>query len=322
MDWASGLETGCNLPPPLDVPLDESPAFIMKLALLALLVFLPQLRAAELVASQVPASAKWQLHADLDAMRSSGTGQTLFALLESEHGKQLRAFKRMFSLHPLNDLRGITLYGDGKADHAVALIHGNFDRAHIEDVVSAADNHETGTHAGFTVHHWTDQDVAQHAAFASQNLLVFSRQADLFQEALDVLKAMPATQEDPFFKAQSGQPLIAASARLSEIDLPGDGARLVRMAKTLHLAAHEDEGRFIFRMGAETADATAADRLRRMIDGMIAFAEASDLKLDGLDLQAVLESDPDGSSFMGTISLPVAEWITLIGKAAAEKAGK
>ena len=291
----------------------------MRSALFLLLTLFTPLRAAELVPSQIPASARWQVHADLDAMRGSGTGKTLFALLEAEHGKQLRAFKRMFSLHLLNDLRGVTLYGDGKADHAVALIHGTFDHAHIGDVIGAADGHETGTHAGFTTHHWNDKGVAQHAAFANNNLLVFSRQAALRRDALDAIKANSPAATDPFFEADGGRPLIAASARLSEIEIPDDGARLVRMAKTLHLAAHEHEGRFILRMGAETADATDADRLRRMIDALIAFAQAADPKLDGLDLQAELAGDPARPAMSGKLSLPVAEWITLLGKAAAEQ---
>lgn len=312
-------QQACNLPPSSGVLRTGIPADAMKSVLLPLLVFLAPLRAAELDPARIPATAKWQLHADLDAMRASGTGKTLFALLEAEHGKQLRAFKRMFSLHPLNDLRDITLYGDGKADHAVALIHGTFNRAHIEDVVGAAEGHETRSHGGVTVHRWKDKGVDQHAAFANPDLLVFSRQAHLLQEALDVLAAKAPAGADPFLQADGGRPLISASARLAEIELPEDQARLVRMVRTLRLAAHEHEGRFLLRMDAETADATDADRLRRMLDGVLAFAEASDPKLDGLDLQARLESNPDRPAMSGRISLPVAEWIALMGKAAAEK---
>jgi len=291
----------------------------MKLTLLCLLTLVAPLFAAEIVPSHIPLSAKWQLHADLDAMRASKTGKSIFARLEADHGAKLRAFKRMFSLHPLDDLRGITLFGDGKADHAVALIHGTFNREHIEDVIAAAEGYQSGTHAGFELQHWQDKGVAQHAAFAGENLLVFSRQKALLQEALDVLQARPPAARDPFLDAEGGRPLIAASARLSEIDLPGDEARLVRMARTLRLAAHEHGGRFILRMAVETADPTDADRLRRMLDGVIAFAQATDAKLDGLDLRADLAGEPGQPALAGAISLPAPEWITLMAKAAAEK---
>jgi hypothetical protein len=100
--------------------------------------------------------------------------------------------------------------------------------------------------------------------------------------------------------------------------MPGDEARLVRMARTLRLAASERGGRFTVRMAAETADATDADRLRRMLDGMIAFAQAGEAGLDGLDLRSEVTASPEPPAMAGTISLPAGEWIGLMGKMAAK----
>jgi hypothetical protein len=300
-------------PPPYSRDKSAPP---MKFAIIPLLFLVGPLPAGEIVPSRIPPSAPWQLHADVDAMRASETGKTLFARIEADHGAKLRAFKRMFSLHPLNDLHGITLYGDGKPEHAVALIDGTFDRAHIEDVVRAADGYQPGSHAGYAVHHWKDKGISQHAAFASDSLLVFSRQRDLLHDALDVLKANAPAKPDAFFAANGGKPLIAASARLSEIDMPGDEARLVRMARTLRVAFNEHGGRFTVRIGAETADATNAEQLRRMLDGVIAFAQASDARFDGLDLRADLATDAGQPALKVALSLPVTEWIPLMEKAA------
>jgi hypothetical protein len=294
----------------------------MKPNLLFLIGLAAPLVAGEMVPSQIPASAKWLLHADLDGMRASETGKKIFTRIENEHGAKLRAFKRMFSIHPLTDLHAVTLYGDGKPEHAVVLIDGTFDRAHMEDVVKAADDYKESSHAGFTVHNWDDKGKDQHAAFASDRLLVFSHQEDLLKDALDVLKANAPASADPFFTAEGGKPLLAASAKLSEIDMPADAARLVRMAKTLRLAANENGGRFLLRAGAETADAKDAERLRRMLDGVVAFAQAGDAKLDGLDLRADFSSTATPPSLSAALSLPVAEWITLMEKAAAEDAKK
>ncbi|HEY1123537.1 MAG TPA: hypothetical protein VGE67_18110 [Haloferula sp.] len=294
----------------------------MKTTALFLIALAAPLFAGEMEPSQIPASAKWLLHADLDAMRGSETGKKVFARIEDEHGPKLRAFKRMFSVHPLTDLHGVTLYGDGKPQHAVVLIDGAFDRAHMEDVVKAADDYKQSSHAGFTVHNWDDKGKDQHAAFASDHLLVFSHQESLLKDALDVLKANTPASADPFFTAEGGKPLLAASAKLSEIDMPADAARLVRMAKTLRLAANENGGRFLLRASADTADAKDAERLRRMLDGVVAFAQAGDAKLDGLDLRADFSSAATPPSLSAALSLPVAEWITLMEKAAAEDAKK
>jgi len=294
----------------------------MKTTILLLLGLAAPIFAGEMVPAQIPASAKWMLHADLDAMRGSETGKKIFTRIEDEHGAKLRAFKRMFSIHPLTDLHGVTLYGDGKPEHAVVLIDGTFDRAHMEDVVKAADDYKESSHAGFTVHNWDDKGKDQHAAFASDRLLVFSHQAGLLKDALDVLKANAPASADPFFTAEGGKPLLAASAKLSEIDMPADAARLVRMAKTLRLAANENGGRFLLRAGADTADAKDAERLRRMLDGVVAFAQAGDAKLDGLDLRADFSSTATPPTLSAALSLPVAEWITLMEKAAEEDAKK
>ncbi len=291
----------------------------MKSLVLSLFALAAPLHAGEIVPSQVPAAANWQLHADLDAMRASTTGQAVFARIEADHGAKFRAFKRMYSVHPLNDLRGITLFGDGQADHAVALIDGRFNRAHLEDVVRAAEGYEAGTHAGLTVHHWNDKGIPQHAAFAREDLLVFSRQRELLHQALDTLKMNVPVGRDGFFAGEGGKPLIAASVRLSEFEIPGDAARLVRMAKTLHLAANENGGRFTVRTAMETADAADADRLRRMLDGVIAMVEAGEPTFDGLDLRSEVRADEARPGMTGSLSLPVLQWLMLLEKAASDE---
>jgi hypothetical protein len=294
----------------------------MKRSLFYLITLAAPLHAAPLDPAQIPASAKWLAHADIEAIRASETGKTVFARIEADHGAHLKAAKRMFSINPIADLNGITLFGDGKPEQAVALIHGNFDRTHLEELVAAAEDYSKDTYSGITVHNWKDKGTVQHAAFASDHLLVFSRQAGLLHQALDTLKSGSSAEPDPFFTAEGGSPLIAGSANLAGIDLPGDEARLLRMAKSLHIAANENEGRFTIRLGAGTADATNADRLRRILDGVIAFAQAGDPKLDGLDLQSNVAVTADKTGLDASVSLPVNEWIALMQKAADEEAKK
>ena len=67
----------------------------MKKTAILLLALAASLPAAELVPARIPASAKWFLHADLDAMRESETGKAVFAQIEAEHGAKLTALKRI-----------------------------------------------------------------------------------------------------------------------------------------------------------------------------------------------------------------------------------
>jgi hypothetical protein len=289
------------------------------LSLLALAAAATPLRAGELVPAEIPASAQWLLHADLDGMRNSETGKAIFAEIEAKHGDQLRAFKRMFSLHPVNDLHDLTLYGDGKPDRAVVLIEGDFNREHMEDVVKAADDYTAGNHDGITIHGWKDKGTQQYAAFAKDNLLVFSRQEDLLKLALETLKNGSATTADAFFNADGAKPLVCASAHLTGIDLPPDAAHLVKLASTLRVAVSEHDGRFNVRAGADASDAKSADRMRRMLDGVVALAQV-DPKLQGLDLECKITGSQGGKP--GTtisLSLPVGEWLGVMKKAVEEK---
>lgn len=291
----------------------------MKITILCLLAVIPPLHAAPVVASQIPASAKWTLHLDLDAMRESETGKAVFARIESEHGAKLQAFKRISSVHLLNDLHDITLNGDGKPEHAVALIHGSFDQAHMVDVVKASDDYSEETYSGFTIRSWKDKKKIQHAAFANEGLLVFSHQEDALKQELNVLKANAPATADPIFSGNGGKPLIAATANLGEIELPADASKILRLASVLRVSAGEDNGRFSIYMGAESKDTKHANRLRRMLDGILALAEAGNPKLGEADFQSEFAVSQDKPGVNVALSVPVLTWLEIMNEAAAKK---
>ncbi len=285
----------------------------MKASILSLsLALVFPLSAAPCVPAQVSPEAKWLVHADFDAMRGSETGKALFSLLEADQGKRLRPISTFLAMQPLDALHGITLYGDGNFGHAAALVDGKFDRALLENIVRTTQGYAGFTHAGYSVHTWLESGIKQHAAFASDNLLVFSKQEEGLKKALDILQSPSPLPPGPLLAAESGAPLVMARAQLAEMALPEDLSRLIRMAKTLRLAALESDGRFTLRASAETQSSDDADRLRRMVDGILAFAQVQDAKLEGLDLKAELDAVTKSPVFTAALSLPVGEWIGLM----------
>jgi hypothetical protein len=285
----------------------------MKKTTLCLLASAASLAAGELTPNQIPASAKWLLHGDIEGMRASETGKAVFQRIEADHGAKLVALKRMFSLHLLNDLSDVTLFGDGKKDHAVVLFDGNFNRAHIQDVVKAADEYSEAAYEGYTIHSWKDKNKTQHAAFASDKLLVFSLQENLLREELDVLKANAPASENPILPAAGSKPLIVAGAKLADIELPNDAARILRTAEVLTLSAHENDGRFAIQLDAKTADSVHANRMRRMLDGVAAITEARNPKIAESGLQWNLTAT-DKPGVSASLSLPVRNWLSFLKK--------
>jgi hypothetical protein len=285
----------------------------MKLLIPCLLLALASpLPAGPCVPEQIPADAKWLVHADFDAMRDSQTGRAVFSLLQADQAKRLRAISTFLAMQPLTTLHGITLYGNGSPAHAAALVDGKFDRALLENLVRATKGYAGFTHAGYTVHSWVEEGAKQHAAFANDNLLVFSREEDGLKKALDAVAVPSPIQGNPLLTAEEGKPLVVARARFSEMTLPDDLSRLVRTVKGLRLAALEADGRFTLRASAEAETGPDADRLRRMVDGVLAFAQVQDAKLEGLDLKAELDAVTQSPVFTAALSLPVGEWIGLM----------
>lgn len=301
-------------------PMADSPIPAMKRQIIHLLALTASLQAAELNPGQVPPSAKWLLHLDMDAMRDSETGKAIFTEIEAQQGAKLQALKRISSVHLLKDLHDITLHGDGKPEHAVALLDGTFNQAHMVDVVKAADDYQEEIYAGITIHSWKDKKKPQHAAFASDGLLVFSRQKDALKEELDVLKVNTPAPGDPIFTNSGGKLLIAATANLAEIELPKDASKVLRLASGLRIAASENDGRFAIRMGADSSDAKHANRLGRMLDGILAMAEVGNPKLGETDFQSkVVTVTRDKPGVNVSLSLPVPAWLGIMREAARKK---
>ncbi len=288
----------------------------MKHALLSLVALAAAAPAAPLDPARIPAGTQWQVHADLDALRSSETGKMIISRLDAIYGVKLKAAKRMFSIDPATDLRGITLYGKDFGDKTVvALIHGNFDRQHLEEIVAAAPGYTAGEHGGLTIHSWQKRAKReQHAAFAADDLIVFSRNREALFQAIQVLQAQAPATDELSFPGEGGSPLLVAGARLAGLPLYGDSSKILRLARTLSLAANEQEGRFVLSVAAESPDVPNADRLRRLLDGMIAFLEAGDEKFEGLDLRSSVAVVPDEPGVLATASLPVAEWLAVAEK--------
>ena len=95
----------------------------------------------------------------------------------------------------------------------------------------------------------------------------------------------------------------------------------MKLASVLKISANENAGRVSIRAAAESTDATTANRLRRMIDGVIAFAEAGNPDLTRLDFRYELLPTEDKPGLAANFSLPVPEWLFLM-KEAAEKDGE
>lgn len=282
----------------------------MKSIALCLLALAAPLTAAPLEPARLPETTRWFLHLDFDAMRGSLTGQRLGMEIEARHGADLRAFSRMFALDPLQDIRGATLFGDGREDHGVLLLDAAFDREHLTDIVAAADDYRLREEDGLEIHAWTDGGKRHHAIFIDE-LLVMSEREPLALEAARTLLGGPGLEGDAFL-AHRPAPLMAARAELSGLPLPEEAAWLLRHARDLAMTVHEADGRLHLRLTMGAHDEALAGRLSRLLDGLVAVAELEESLMAGLDLRARVAPREGNPGVAAALSLPlgqVAGWL-------------
>ena len=113
--------------------------------------------------------------------------------------------------------------------------------------------------------------------------------------------------------------MIAAVAKLGEIELPPDASKILRLAGVLRIAASEDDSRFSIQMGADSKDAKHANRLRRLLDGVLALAEAGNPKLSDSDFQSEVTATRETPGVNVALSLPVRDWLEILNEAAEKK---
>jgi hypothetical protein len=232
--------------------------------------------------SDVVGGAKWFMHVNLTELKASKVGEQLISKIDGDAKRKIRAFERMISFNPLEDLDSVTLSGTAaEPEKAVALIRGVFDVPHLTDLALAADDHDTHAHGGRTIHSWTDKKKPGERVYASllsDHHMLFGPDLSLIKSAVDTLQAKaegPAPK--PRFPAIDPRvPFVTAWADLSVLDSLAIESAFVRKIRTLHLSVGETEGKAFARALIDASDQRTPRLLGKMLAGVLAFGEAAD----------------------------------------------
>src|SRR4030042_3226666 len=131
---------------------------LMVLALTMLLVE-GSVLAGTLAMEQVGGSANWVVHANQEQFKNTQTGRGIrkeMVYLGIEEG--LTNFAAIFSFHPLDDVRDVTIYGTGKdREKAVVLIDGFFDKERILSLLRMNPRYQEIKYSDIILHQWLDE---------------------------------------------------------------------------------------------------------------------------------------------------------------------
>ena len=118
-----------------------------------------------LAKEQVAASANWVVHLDVDQFNQSKLGQ-LIRDEATEKGieAKLLGFKQMFSFHPIDDVRNITIYGQGEdKTQAVVIIQGSYNKQTLLGLVQLNETYQLLRNGNLVIHSWIDKNKNERA---------------------------------------------------------------------------------------------------------------------------------------------------------------
>ena len=239
--------------------------------------------AGPLALEQVSGTASWVVHANQQQFRKTKTGQ----LIRTEMGnlgleENLTNFATIFSFHPLDDVRDVTLYGTGKdRKKAVVLIDGFFDKEKILSLLRMNPEYKDTKYGDIVLHQWIDENQKDpnnkmmYGCFYSNELIVMSSGMDAVKHAVDVLNGSATNAAGGIFNQIAlnvkGAFFQVTGRRVGEMVGEDPGAAALKQSDQLALAVGEVDGKFYIELSLTAKSEEAAQAITQILEGILAF---------------------------------------------------
>jgi len=231
----------------------------------------------------------------------------------------LTNFATIFSFHPLDDVRDVTLYGTGKdRQKAVVLIDGFFDKERVLSVVRMNPEYKEIKYGNIMLHQWMDENQKDpnnkmmYGCFYGDDLIVISAGLDAVKHEVDVLKGSAKNAANGLFNHsvlnKEGVFFQATGRRVGELVQGEDPqAAALKQSDQLSLAIGEIEDNFYIDLSLIAKSEEAAQAIAKMLDGIFAFlslpneeqpklselAKKIEVSCEKSKVQVVFRTDPE-----------------------------
>lgn len=239
-----------------------------------------------LAKEQVSGRANWVVHVDLEQFRRTQMCEVVRPELENLGiEKKLSDFAMLFSFHPIDDIRDVTIYGENEdRKKAIVLVDAVFDKEKLLALLGLAPEHEEFGYGDFVLHKWVDESKkdcdgagqTNYCCFYQDDLIVMGAGLDGVKHAIEVLKGSVANAADIVFDAATEDAkgvflqVMANNIRQTIPDHPK--AAVLRQADGFALAAGEVQGKFYIDWRLIAKSEQVAQAINKILDGIIAFA--------------------------------------------------
>lgn len=260
---------------------------IMVLTVSVLLAAVPTL-AGPLLRKRVSNRANWLVHTDHEQFKKTWIGQLIRQeLVNLGIEEQLTNFAMIFSFHPLDDVRNVTIYGTGQdRKKAVVLIEGEFDKEQMLTLVRMNPQYEEIKYGDIVLHKWFDENQKDPNGTAGQMMYGCFYQDDLIvmgaglvdgvKHAVDVLRGSAANAANVIFSqaAQDARGVFFQAMALNVAEIVGEQkeAAALKQSNQVGVAIGEINGTFYLDLELKTKSLEAGQAITKMLEGIIAFA--------------------------------------------------
>jgi hypothetical protein len=258
---------------------------------------------------QVPADAKWLIHLDIDAARTSPVVQKAFHECTQQcpaFHEKLRHLGKELGLEHRKDLHGITIYAVSFwPHHGVAIVNANWNQQVLKEKAEKAPEHKCLVYGKYHIHTWAAHECCEHlhhvaGVLYKPDVLLLSSGSDLLTSALDVLDGKAANlagKNSPLAaKVREGTIFLARAEGL-------DHAPAARHCAILHsierfdLERGQHEGQWFSQLAVTAESPAVALDLKRVLDGFLAMISLHVHDQPALvDLLHKVESHVDGKT--------------------------
>ncbi|MHC4556702.1 MAG: hypothetical protein ACYTFW_03840 [Planctomycetota bacterium] len=260
---------------------------LMMVLIVGMLIIAGPVLGGPLEKKQVVSSANWVVHADYEQFINTRIGQLIREELTKQGlDEKLKDFTALFGFHPLNDVRDVTIYGNGQdREKAVVLIEGRFDTDKLVSLVRMNPDYEEIGYGSIVVHSWIDENqrdadsnVGQkmYGCMYKDDLVVMSAGLEAVKKAVDVFNGSTenvtnSTLSQRILDAKGAFFQVAANS-VSQIVEQNQQTAVLRQTDELSLFIGETEGNFYIDLDLKAKSEQAAQNISKMLDGIIAFA--------------------------------------------------
>ncbi len=240
--------------------------------------------AGELNLNHVSSEAHWLVHVDMEGMQRTSLWQGLRArgVLEEIELDEFQEFEREFGLHPLIDVKAMTIYGTG-TDHeqAVAVVTASSRVDAAIQRLAGEDGYRRLASGDLEIHSW-GEGTQSFLAYVQETgpderVIVLADESDLLFDGIRVMKGEATNLVTGRSSRIQARPspgsflFVAASQGLPAMDWTETTSQVFGLAERLSLDVGEQGGQLYARVGLTAAESKDAANLYDIVNGFLAM---------------------------------------------------